>query len=478
MKKRHLAIVILSFLFTFISNAQYKDFDLSLYKLPDVKFSSLDFRFNVNHSVYSYDIERNNIMQQDIYNRHFAGLFDVRFYHYRNKANYQGSQSASVSVTPDYYKTKSSDNINKNNSFDVQVSLYSENRFYNSSRNFFEVNPSLTYSLNNDNDETGSRTDKENVNSFSVSAPVSVGHGRIEPVQDARLAIYILEELSKNGKIKNTPSEAMIIDLAREISKIKNKRFFDSRIRRMEELQAVDSFLYANNIVSSDDIVYFTRLSDMWDYAAGPVRYSGFSVSAGINDYLRLLREKDETSISESVSFSDFYMTNIFGVGVFGQLQYSKPLNLYWQSDLSFNLSFDYEMNRHPSGDDGNTYDNNLHLLHPYLSYSIRYIPNSRTSIGLSLSAQYIYQYGKTKQNGAFVGDVINGTYSGNNFQPYAYFDMYYYISPQLRLQVYLSPGFSGSYQYYKFDNPSYNLNYRNSYLYNNFSLTLTYSLF
>jgi len=77
MKKRHLAIVILSFLFTINSNAQYEDFDLSLYKLPDIKFSSLDFRFNVNHSVYSYDIELNDLMQQDIYNRHFAGLFDV-----------------------------------------------------------------------------------------------------------------------------------------------------------------------------------------------------------------------------------------------------------------------------------------------------------------------------------------------------------------------------------------------------------------
>jgi len=103
-----------------------------------------------------------------------------------------------------------------------------------------------------------------------LSAPVSAGYGRIEPVEDLRLALYILEELQKAGKITDVPPEEVIIEMAREISKIKKKRFFDTRIRKIEELHVIDSFLVENNIISSNDINYFAVLNDQWDYAAGP----------------------------------------------------------------------------------------------------------------------------------------------------------------------------------------------------------------
>jgi hypothetical protein len=114
-----------------------------------------------------------------------------------------------------------------------------------------------------------------------LSVPISIGHGRIEPIEDLRLAIYILEELNKAGRIDKMPPENVVLEMAKEISKIKKKRFFDTRIKKISELQAVDSFLLANNIVVSHDINYFAVLNDQWDYASGPSRTSGFSVNTG-----------------------------------------------------------------------------------------------------------------------------------------------------------------------------------------------------
>jgi hypothetical protein len=474
MKTKLMAILPMALLFSSLLNAQYTDFDISKYKLPDIKMSSLDFTFDLNHSFQSIKLDLNNTTQQDYNTRNFGGLFYPRFYHFRNKSNYQGSQFASIYVSPDYYKRSESDNdVSKNNNFRIDGNLSSYNKFYNSSFNFIEVDPSITYSYDNSYDVSTSSSERDKLNYFNISAPVSVGHGRIEPVEDARLAVYILDELSKHDKIINQPTEAKILELAAEISKIKRKRFFDFRIRRIAELQAVDSFLVANNIVSSNDIVYFTQLSDQWDYASGPARNSGFAVNFGINDEISLSNTKSKILYDETFTANDTSRINKYTTGAFARMQYSKPLNLCWQTDLSLKLSYDYSMTRDPSEGSSITDDYNTHILYPDLSYSLEYLPNSRTSIGLSIGTTYRFTTGKRKAS-----DVINGSMSGNDFYTHAGINMYYYFSPQLRLQAIWNLQYYDQKQDVDYGNILYDQSIKSENLSNYFNITLTYSIF
>ena len=116
---------------------------------------------------------------------------------------------------------------------------------------------------------------------FLVQAPVKFGNGRIEQVQDARQAVYIYKELSKADRMSPDKTDEQILEFAKLISQLKNKRFFDSRLRRIAEIESVDSFFTAKNYIKESDATYFTTLNDYWEYGNGPVRSSGtrFSVA-------------------------------------------------------------------------------------------------------------------------------------------------------------------------------------------------------
>ena len=473
MKTIYLTILGLILLYSSAVYSQNIVFDISKYKLPDIKTSSLDFSMDLNHSMQRSD--QYFSVQHKYSSRNFSGTFGSIFDHFRNTANYQGDQYARITVSPTYRKSDNDGQLTENNEFNIDSYLSSKNRFYNATGGFIEVDPVLVYNYDDTYQSYTSSLNKDRSADFSLSLPISVGKGRIEPVEDARLAAYIIEELTKHGKITSQPSESKILEFASVISGIKRKRFFDSRERRIEELQTVDSFLVKNNIVSSGDIVYFTRLSDQWDYASGPARNSGFLVNFGINDAISLSKRISD----ETYSFSHIVDTsrlNVFTVGVFGNMQYSKPLNLYWQSDLTMNLAYNYLITKFPLKNSGN--DFNLNELSPSLGYSIQYLPDSRTSVRLSLGTNYMYAFGKIKTYDYVSGDYVNGRASRNAFSPFMRFDMYYYLSPQLRLSMNWNFSNDLNSSKYKYEESNYNNDQKDRYLYNNFSLTLTYSLF
>lgn len=77
-----------------------------------------------------------------------------------------------------------------------------------------------------------------------------------------------------------------------------------------------------------------------------------------------------------------------------------------------------------------------------------------------------------------FPNDVIDGKMKGNNFYAHAGIDMYYYFSPQLRLQSIWSLNFYDQNEDIDYRNALYNSDFRFESLSNYFSVTLTYSLF
>ena len=335
-------------------NGQYSGFNLSQYKLPDIKLNKLDFNFDLYH------VKDNNITQQSLLDErksivnNFSGSLNLTYFHYRNSEKYQGDLTAGINSQPSINSNRLNGLESTDNSLSTGFSVYSTNRFFNLKQYFLEVDPLLSENIQilKTHDETSSTSttdDRYHNYSTSISVPVSIGHGRIEPVEDARLAIYILEELNKAGRISTLPPDNVVIEMAKEISKIKNKRFFDSRLRKIEELQSIDSFLVANNIISAHDISYFAVLNDQWDYASGPVRETGFAISAGFDNNISLSKTNNEITTIGNATVVNEYASDIYDLGGFLSIRYAKPVNLYWQNSLDAKSSLGRRFNRNPN---------------------------------------------------------------------------------------------------------------------------------
>jgi hypothetical protein len=405
---------------------------------------------------------------------------NLSYYNFRNSEKYQGDFLINVSFIPQIYKTSRNELVTKSSTVNTDFLIQSKNIFFNQNLNFLEVNPTLSYSSINyrnhqDISSISFRDDNDAQIVTNISIPVSVGHGRIEPVEDARLAIYIIEELSKAGKISNKPTDNVIIEMAKQISKIKRKRFFDSRIRKIEELQAIDSFLVANKIISSYDINYFSVLNDQWDYASGPQRQSGFAISAGLYDNLSFGKYYLETFHDSNVPYRSNSKTNNYKLGGFINLRYAKPINLYWQTSATFETSYNIEFTRDPEDKDSEISNYSTNVFRTDLNYSLQFIPNSRTSIGFHIQGAY----SNSKGERTFINiDPVDFDIKSNQLTLSPGIELYYYISPQLRIQVNSSFYLENLKSLDDFESPFLDSEYISKRNNHNLSVNLIYSFF
>ena len=258
--------------------------------------------------------------------------------------------------------------------------------------------------------------EKSTSNNFRPNAELLVGIGRIEPVEDMRLAIYILEELQKAKRLKRVPTKAEIIEFAELISTLRNERFFDSRLKRIHELEQLDTFLVSKDLISDYDATHFAIIMDNWDYAAGPDRNAGWRISTGIGGSINWNKMESISWTNNYMDFtsnSDYTRSQLRGIL---NLIYAKPVNLYWQIDFGIQLIMGTDMYGKDKIFVLDSDVNKFIIVSPYCS--VGYYPNSRSSYRLSLSPDY---YNRIDENPQYLSlDFIIG---GN-----------YYISQQLRL--------------------------------------------
>lgn len=437
--------VLLSFLHT-AAYSQFSGFRLDQYKLPDIKTSRLDFYMNYQEGTSNRSSTGNS--QEFMYrSRANSGAMSMYYDYFRNKEKYQGNTGISVSgeFNKNNHNLESFYNINDINNNTSSISFYSrnqfsieivsQNRFYRN-KNFLEVSPGVSLSnLGNEQHNQSQGTVSNYVNkrrSLTGNLTVAAGHGRIEPVHDLRLAIYILEELSKAGRLKKTPPDETVINMAKVISKITRERFFDSRLRKIRELQVIDSFMLANDLLTMNDINYFAILNDEWDYAWGPSRLSGFAISGGVDNNLSLNRERDEENGSYPDPSDIKRYANIINTEVFAKVQYHKPLNLHWQMAAVFRSSYGFIKVTDPLNSENVSGNMVSGKFRSTADCNIQYLPNSRTSVSLSL-------YGiLTDTNGKSTINSENGQYrlEDATVDLMSSLDAYFYISPRLRTQL------------------------------------------
>ncbi|HYQ56982.1 MAG TPA: hypothetical protein VEP89_06505 [Draconibacterium sp.] len=89
----------IAFLFiSYFSFAQYENFDLSKYKLPEIKRHQLDFDFNSNgyfqNSTYYYDNDMGEKSESE--NNRFLGGGELEYSFYQNTGYFKSQEALSL----------------------------------------------------------------------------------------------------------------------------------------------------------------------------------------------------------------------------------------------------------------------------------------------------------------------------------------------------------------------------------------------
>jgi len=412
MKKMKMGIICLLMVLPFSGFAQINTFDISKYKAPNYKTRALETNFNLSgynfltNSESDYSVPRNKKGNSGNLNFQFDLYFNQSINNLKLQRNFSiyansAFRFSDYNFTPDLNSDKTL-NFSTNS-----IDITRENRRYFKKNLFLETNVLLESYYNTRYEKTqnpdGTSTEYHAEDYWlSADFPIKIGKGRIEEVGDARHAVYILDELSKIDRTTATKSDAEITEFANLITQLRNKRFLDTRLRKMAEIETLDSFLLSKNYITNHDANYFTTLRDFWDYGFNSNRKSGARISGVLIpsiDYYNDLQNDNQrlgTLIKGGIEYN-----------------YEKPLNLLWQHSLSV-LGYVGIDDIHNSA--------NYTLFSLGINQGIGFYPNTRTELFLGYQVRYQH----------FLYDL----HTTKNVDASSNLGIQYYISPKLSFNV------------------------------------------
>ena len=410
---------------SYFSFAQYENFDLSKYKLPEIKRHQLDLSFNFNNDYQNSDTDNDFFDIRSSLNERL----DLNYSFFCNSKELQRNYSTRLLSNFDMSKENQNDElIEKNRNLFVSLDLEFDNRYYlNEDKFFLHLNPGVQASYQWDKDKRKNQQQKDKTIDkyifFIPSFDFGLGSGRIEPIGDLRHVIYIVNEFEKNELAKRTLSEEEVYTIATKISRLKNKRFFDSRIRRIYEINSLDSMLQSMDILSQNGATYFTVLNDMWSYG-DEERYSGNRIQFDVLTRWWYYKHSntDGTIYLYDGNVNETSQTDKTKYAELGaELTYEsfKPLGLKWQREISSTASFERQTKPHYEPDYEGSARNQYNLI---IKYAYNWFMNTRTSAAFGCRGRY-RRY-----------DYVDGSYNRQEYHAILFGNVYYYFSPRLRL--------------------------------------------
>lgn len=403
-----------------VAALEYKNFDINGYYTPDIVRNALDLNFNLNDNYFQNRNQTDSISQNNF--RWFLNPVFSRFINTRKKifsVSSGGTTEGYIENSSSSIKSKSVDNnafVNLNYAHFFTKNYYLSFEFganYNGEDNYYENNSSHTLGKRNE---------------FNLNSSIAIGKGRIENVTDARQAVYILESLSQNGSLNRSLTKDEIFRFAQTISKVKNKRFLDARLHKIDEITTVDSFFVTNNLIKTQDARYFTMLYDMWDFGGLYQRYSGQSFEIGIAPFWRLIKTNSEYNNTYQINSDE-----TIGRELYLKYRYEKSTGQNWQHSLNVMLGFN--LNRLTFDTKFGEGANSIQSITPFGSvlnaaYNLSYYPSTRTRFSLTAiqkNTEKIFETVLLSPNqDKYTVQFTNYTYLNLSAD--------YYVSQQLRL--------------------------------------------
>lgn len=419
--------ILLAFycLLSISSFSQDSIFRLKDYKYRTKGFKALELKFSFTGQTDNYK-QSNSPTQK---NR----LIDL-YPSYINYTNIFSTDkrlhSSFISLSPSFrshVEGNSQDKV-KGNDYQAGLTWNFDDRFYRKNNWFLRLANNLYAREDYIKQEATQSTTKTTVPGVNESLLLGFGKGRLEMVQDAQMALFILNDLKDEGLITSLPNAELVNEFSQLITEINNRRVFDSRKRRIYELTQIDKFLREKGIASTTDIRHFTIINDNWALAFNPYRRSGSSWSLNLKPFAQIGKSKQTTTAS------NFKTTNESEVKLFGfgpNLSYDnqKPINLKWQrgfgASLSWQLARSEQKNKYVSGNTSqeNNLNTNQQLADFNAFYAIGFYPNNRTLLNASLGIDAV----KQKYTSGLAGDQIS-------LHPSFIFSTDYFISYKTRL--------------------------------------------
>ncbi|SFF55462.1 hypothetical protein [Sunxiuqinia elliptica] len=384
--------------------AQDKNFDLSKYKTPDYKRHELNTFFNLGGTNNQFSQSGEDYKQAN-----FSSTVNLNYSYVANTRQQQTYFRTSLLPRYVYEMDKQGTQEVKINKTNFNFDITGFHKYYLTEDHLFlKVSPDFNWYSSN-HDQKNSSLDQNNA-TLSMQLGLGAGIGRIEPVSDYWQSYYILQSLDNQGLLKRALTEEDFLNFASLATKLKNKRFFDHRLRKISELTALDSLMQEEELLSNNSIAYFATLNDYWSFANIAERHAGRELSIMLTpeymhnsyeygDYPK--QESHYTVISPSINYSC-----------------SKPLNLHWDRVFNATVARQFKL------DESEITYGNLNRSLVSSSIGFNYYPNFRTSAQISLNYLGL-EIPESMMNNEKVWQ--------NNLNLKG--AMYYYLSPQLRIQ-------------------------------------------
>lgn len=143
--------------------------------------------------------------------------------------------------------------------------------------NYIEYGTNSMVTLSN----SSLKNDPRKLYVLGLNPNIGIGTGRLEYVSNAQMALFILEDLKKAGKIKGTISAEKAYQFTELVTELYNTRIFDFRKRRNYETNKIDSFLTTNKLINGNDFTIYNVIADNWNYAIQPPAIEATSFYSG-----------------------------------------------------------------------------------------------------------------------------------------------------------------------------------------------------
>lgn len=431
MKKRNLTITIILLTINFLGYCQVDSYDLSQFKLPTLLSQRLNLGFEFDNTNSFFKNSSTYLSEQKRKSHLGEGGLGGEYQIFYNSDRIQSTSGIGSSFNFEKLN-REVENIyvlnDKANSIKTYLSIVNSTNYYFSRRSFIYISPFVSYSLNYDSKTIKYKnlagvtydqsTTKSMNESFNSTSNFGIGYGRIEQVNDAQVALYILKDLKKADRLLREPTHDEITKLAEHIAINKSKSILDSRQRVIDEVKAIDALLNEMGLINELDAAYFTTIYDNWLYANNPVRFSGYKISAGpVLGYYTL------NNVSKSETNDTEFKYSSISYGIDANLSYTKPINHKWQHSYSTGINFGKfeKLYTYALIPDVRTDMISSRL---YGHAELGYYPNTRTHVSFTLSAfqNITNEKDSNLETDDFYLHFRSGIYG------------YYYLSPKLRM--------------------------------------------
>lgn len=386
-------LILLPFLFSLFSSPvvlgqiDFSTFPLDEFRLPDIDWKALEVEGNLDGSYSNINVKTPDRNRSGSFFSPGLGLDYERFVNRENRqAEYDvqffGDFSSSRDKDELFNRDETERNLQQFLIANYDNRAYRGTKFTHTGMTFLSQ---YNYNRVEDRDNGGLSIFKSVYFSPEIRPAIGFGTGRLEPVSDVAVALFLLKDAVDIGLAASAISKEKVYAFASRMAQLRNERVLDFRRQRINELRGLYTFMQEQGLVLQDDPGFFTVLTDNWIF-------NRYTRNAGRRwTFLATPHYKYEFSNNQNSPFPpDKNHNDEIGLELRAEFTKQHPVNLYRDRGRTHSLAVDVidEERQGPF-----TFFIPRTYLQATLSNSITrdWFPNNRTEISAGLEVVYTY---------------------------------------------------------------------------------------